>query len=311
MVQTRSQAGARRSLAPVASPGEDLGHPRKEFGSQQAPRSKGTPRRKLRAGVRARNKANGGRRSTSLAEGAIIPAQSRSCRSDCKTCPDLKINQEIKSTNTFRVFQTINPTGKRITCKLQNYVYLLTCKKCFVQYVGESAIPLHKRINIHRKGKSGCEVLINHFNHTCPNSSFFIQILEVLPGNGYLNGAFDLNMAALRKQREDFWMKTLRVIYPYGLCDKFKKDKKVPSNAPIGKLFPPLSRHGERETGLNTRTRNGSRNLSLRSNDTDNSIAHFYDYFQNLDPSTKANAIHNHLHQLNKRENIDHFRHSG
>ena len=177
----------------------------------------------------------------SMAEGSTTPALSRNCRSDCKTCPDLKINDPIKSSVTSRIYELINDTNKRITCKLQNYVYLLTCKSCFVQYVGESVIPLHLRMNIHRKGKSGCEVLINHFNHVCPNSSFFIQILEVLPGTGYINGALDAEMTAHRKSREDFWMKRIRTIYPYGLCDKYKRNPKVPENSPIGKLFPPLS----------------------------------------------------------------------
>ena len=35
-------------------------------------------------------------------------------------------------------------------------------------------------MDIHRKGKSGCEVLIDHFTNACPNSSFSVQILEVL-----------------------------------------------------------------------------------------------------------------------------------
>ena len=139
----------------------------------------------IRIYVRTRNKVNGGDLSMSMAEGSMVPAQARNCRSDCKTCPDLKIHELIKSSVTSRVYQPINDTNKRITCKLQNFVYVLTCKSCFVQYVGESVTPLHKRINIHRIGKSGCEVLINHFNKVCPNSYFFIQILEVLPADGY------------------------------------------------------------------------------------------------------------------------------
>ena len=29
----------------------------------------------------------------SMAEGSMVPAQARNCRSDCKTCPDLKIHE--------------------------------------------------------------------------------------------------------------------------------------------------------------------------------------------------------------------------
>ena len=92
--QIRQEAGGRQPLPPVAS--SSTGLPNRSgmnSKSQQAPRSKGTPRRVLRAGVRARRKVVGGYQSTSLAEGSSIPTQSRGCRrSDCMTCPDLKIS---------------------------------------------------------------------------------------------------------------------------------------------------------------------------------------------------------------------------
>ena len=305
--QTRLQAGAKQPLAPVASPRNDSTNtPGKVSRSQQAlnNRSKGTPRNMvLRAGVRRRNKVNGGDLSTShLAEGSTIPAHSRNCRSDCLTCPDLMIHEKIKSSVTSRIYETINNTNKRINCKIQNYVYLLTCKCCFVQYVGESVTPLHLRINVHRKGKSGCEILINHFSSCCKNSSFVIQILEVLPGDGYKDGALDKEMTAFRKEREDDWIKTLRTIYPYGLNDKYKRASNVDENAPIGKLFPPLPRYGERLPGLDTRTRNGSRNLSEHTNFVNISETHFFDLFQSFEPHHRADSIRKHLDQLNKRE---------
>ena len=156
-------------------------------------------------------------------------------------------------------------------------------------------------MDIHRKGKSGCEVLINHFTNVCPNSSFSIQILEVLPGDGYKDGALDLEMASHRKDREDFWMKTIRVIYPYGLCDQYKKEKHVPPDAPIGKLFPPLPRYGKRTSGLDTRTRNGSRNQDENTNFLNLFETHFHNLFLSFDPQTRADSIHKHLDQLKKR----------
>ena len=83
--QTRSQAGAKQTLAPVASPRNDSTNtPGKVSRSQQALsiRSKGTPRQMvLRAYVKRRNKVNGGDLSSSLAEESTIPAHSRNCRS--------------------------------------------------------------------------------------------------------------------------------------------------------------------------------------------------------------------------------------
>ena len=113
----------------------------------------------------------------------------------------------------------------------------LTCSSCLFQYVGESVTPLHLRMNIHRTGKTGCEVAIDHYKNVCPGATFSIQIVETLPGNGYSNGVVDSTMLEYRLQREDHWMKTLRTIYPYGLNERTKFMNK---DFPVGKLFPSL-----------------------------------------------------------------------
>ena len=64
-----------------------------------------------------------------------------------------------------------------------------------------------------------------------------IQILELLPGDGYLNGKIDPAMLKLRLEREDFWIKTLRSVYPYGLNERVKSMNK---DIPAGRLFPSL-----------------------------------------------------------------------
>ena len=97
-------------------------------------------------------------------------------------------------------------------------------------------------------------------------------------------------------------MKTLRTIYPYGLCDKYKKEKKIPHDAPKGKLFPPLPRYGERFPGLDTRTRNGSRNRDEHTNFFNIFETHFFDLFLSFEPSIRADSIRKHLDQLNKKE---------
>ena len=118
-----------------------------------------------------------------------------------------------------------------------------------MQYVGETAIPLHKRFNIHRTGKAGCEHMIRHCKEACSGYQFKYNILEKLPGNGYLStGELDPEMSKIRKSKEDEWMKKLRTIYPYGLNEK-ASNKETNSSVlepAIGKLFPPLSRNGDR-----------------------------------------------------------------
>ena len=77
-------------------------------------------------------------------------------------------------------------------------------------------------MNIRRKNESGCELVIEHFAFICTNSSFTVQVIEKLIGNGYRNGSKDKKSYAERLQREDFWIKTYRTVYPYGLNEKKK-----------------------------------------------------------------------------------------
>jgi len=185
----------------------------------------------------------------------IVSNRLRLCRSSCKTCPDLVVSNSFYSNVTGRSHCIINHSGEHITCKTQNVVYLITCKSCHYQYVGESCIPLHERINIHRTSKSGCEIFIDHFSSCCPGQSFRIQVIEVFEGDGYTNGRVDEDMRRVRREREDWWMKTLRTIYPYGLNDQHKKKH---STSSVGLLFFPLTRYAPRST---VRNRNKNRHL--------------------------------------------------
>lgn len=49
-------------------------------------------------------------------------------------------------------------------------------------------------------------------------------------------------MLEYRLQQEDYWMKTLRTIYPYEVNEKTKVMNK---NVPVGKLFPSLPTYEE------------------------------------------------------------------
>ena len=295
---TRSQSLSRQSRDRVASSGANP--PRRV--SPLSPEISQQPHEGDVVDASVSNTGTNGGRSVTSAEGNLRPAGSvRKCRSDCRTCPALIKSSKFISNSTGREYFTVDITPDMVHCKLQNYIYLLTCLCCYVQYVGESVIFVNLRMNIHRKGKSGCEVLIDHFSNVCPGSSFSIQILEKLPGNGYTNGVVDEKMRKFTLEREDYWIKTLRTVYPYGLNDRTKC---MNTDVPIGQLFPPLPRHGSKFIDQRTRTH---RHSSGSHSDLDNLMEHL----ESININSRSNSCRKlldsfkqkHLRKLAKESN--------
>ena len=63
----------------------------------------------------------------------------------CKTCPVLMATDEFSSYTTGKVFKV----KFSASCKSSNVIYLITCRRCGLQYVGEMGQPLHMRVNGH------------------------------------------------------------------------------------------------------------------------------------------------------------------
>ncbi len=64
---------------------------------------------------------------------------------NCRYCPLIEHHGRIISHITGRTYHA--PIG--VTCKSNNLIYIITCKKCLAQYVGETHRPLHKRMYEH------------------------------------------------------------------------------------------------------------------------------------------------------------------
>lgn len=144
---------------------------------------------------------------------------------NCQSCPNFNTaKNNFKSSITNKQYNVINNKRlKKITCKIQNIIYLMTCKKCGVQYVGETGDFYHKRMNKHRSNMN-CNkyksLIYNHShylgyeNHSLSHNildDFSIQPIEILKNN---------TSTSKRQQREEYWMKELKTLYPYGLNDK-------------------------------------------------------------------------------------------
>ena len=104
---------------------------------------------------------------------------------------------------------------------------MITCNRCYLQYVGEKSQKLNvqKCGFIHRK-YGDCRVLSQHFNKgTCNRAFFKVLIIEKIEEIGRTNsGIMDPLITQIKKSRENNWMKTLRAAYPYRLNDQVGND---------------------------------------------------------------------------------------
>ena len=93
------------------------------------------------------------------------------------TCPSIRTaNSEFTSSVTGRVYNIINGhDDKTVTCNSNNVIYLMTCKTCGVQYVGETVQCFRIRMNGHRTSfKTNKRCLLYRHSHgkECGNNRF-------------------------------------------------------------------------------------------------------------------------------------------
>ena len=108
--------------------------------------------------------------------------------------------------------------SKYITCKKSNVIYLITCRSCKLQYVGETGRKVRNRMYGHcyliRKNSDSRSTPVSvHFNkagHKISDISF--QVIERCPIKEDLTAT-----DTYRKRREKFWMWQLRTIAPAGI----------------------------------------------------------------------------------------------
>ena len=188
----------------------------------------------------------------------------------CQLKNHFLLTDEFKSSCTMRSYKAVLPRGTdKLTCHSSNLVYLLTCSNCGLQYVGETAQQLNARFNGHRVGMKNpkkygtCKILSNHFNKgVCKGSNYSVQIIEKFEGSGRTeDDAIDPKVTSRRRKREDFWMRTLRTVHPYGLNDRVGDDfMRDQATDKIGLKFFPLKRSFDRGTRRAKRTGNNKFN---------------------------------------------------
>jgi len=134
------------------------------------------------------------------------------CNGKCDLCKNYLV--EIKfftSCSTSRCYRI----RQHITCKSRNEIYLVTCNKCKLQYVGSTSNEFKVRFWNHKSamltGKNTCEVAI-HFNreqHVLSNFNF--TIIEEICNAG------NSNLEQCLTTREAHWTVQLCTLQPHGL----------------------------------------------------------------------------------------------
>ena len=154
----------------------------------------------------------------------IAPSSSQAIVSKCGSnkclcCSSLNCDIIFKSNSTGRKF-IFNKRGS-FNCKTKNVIYLITCKTCNLQYVGQTTQALHCRLNGHRNSilhQNRNTFLTKHFrgdDHSIHDIS--IQIIDAVDsGNDKSKIVDELN------KKEDFFIRTLNTLSPLGLNDKLQ-----------------------------------------------------------------------------------------
>ena len=105
---------------------------------------------------------------------------------------------------------------QHLHCKSKNVVYLITCNKCNVQYVGSTTNEFKVRFRNHKSAmstkKNTCEVAIHFNKETHVLSDFVFVIIEQI-GNFSDQNSLDHRLLT----REAFWSAQLCTLQPYGL----------------------------------------------------------------------------------------------
>ena len=151
-----------------------------------------------------------------------FPVSSPSCHSSpssqtCLCSVAIYICLNIQETDTF----TSTTTGEsfkinhKLNCDNNCLIYLLTCKCCGKQYVGETTDEFRLRWNNYKSNDRK-----NARNETCMQEHLF-EHFKSEDHSGFLGNVsitlIDKTDGKDPKRRENYWMRTLKTYAPFGL----------------------------------------------------------------------------------------------
>ena len=111
----------------------------------------------------------------------------------CALCVNLKPSDSFHSSLTHRKYFTKcdDKNINTLHCSTSNCIYLITCCRCGLHYVGETVQSLRDRFSGHRAGMKNpfadnkSKILSKHFSvGLCKNANYIVNIIEKLSRSG-------------------------------------------------------------------------------------------------------------------------------
>jgi hypothetical protein len=136
----------------------------------------------------------------------------------CKYCPYINRALNFTSTITNRIHKVLNiARTQHISCELSNLIYLITCKKCGIQYIGETGRKLRDRLYEHLysiRNKDRISTPVSEHFSLPDHKSRDLSIMVIERSEQFT----DINRTTkFRKRREQFWIWQTKSITPLGL----------------------------------------------------------------------------------------------
>ena len=131
----------------------------------------------------------------------------------CKYCKLIRYQTHTDNYNHTQKWKCQIPPKSRITCKLSNVVYAITCLKCKKEYVGETLRPVQRRmyehiLSVEKPAPYRDTPVSRHFcrsDHSKRDMVF--HIIEWCQNKS----------TAHRKARESFWIWKKKTIQKFGI----------------------------------------------------------------------------------------------
>ena len=149
----------------------------------------------------------------------------------CRTCSFVEEVNHFTSNVTGERFYPKTNNENYLDCRSENIIYLIFCKICNFQYVGETKSKLQKRFSSHKSSiNSGnsCQLVHQHFQADCHGlTNCKIIPIEKIDTRPFLQQNLNPNqleksISKLRFEREKHWISALQTTYPLGLNSRLK-----------------------------------------------------------------------------------------